>query len=56
VKQKKQTTTQVVKEIKQRTYRKFSAEEKIKIVSEGSEVKIPYINMQEVWDPLQQLL
>jgi transposase len=32
---KKQTTTQVVKEIKRRTRRKFSAEEKIKIVLEG---------------------
>ena len=32
---KKQTATQVVKEIKRRTRRKFSAEEKIKIVLEG---------------------
>jgi transposase len=32
---KKQTATQIVKEIKRRTRRKFSAEEKIKIVLEG---------------------
>jgi transposase len=32
---KKQSATQVVKEIKRRTRRKFSAEEKIKIVLEG---------------------
>lgn len=32
---KKQTANQVVKEIKRRTRRKFSAEEKIKIVLEG---------------------
>ena len=34
-KPKKQSTTQVVKEIKRRTRRVFSAEEKIKIVLEG---------------------
>jgi len=34
-KSKKQSTTQVVKEIKRRTRRKFTAEEKIKIVLEG---------------------
>jgi transposase len=34
-KAKKQSATQVVKEIKRRTRRKFTAEEKIKIVLEG---------------------
>jgi len=34
-KSKKQSTTQVVKEFKRRTRRKFTAEEKIKIVLEG---------------------
>ena len=34
-KSKKQSTTQVVKEIKRRTRRKITAEEKIKIVLEG---------------------
>ena len=34
-KNKKQSATQVVKEIKRRTRRKFTAEEKIKIVLEG---------------------
>lgn len=34
-KEEKQSVTSLVKEIKRRTYRKFSSEEKIKIVLEG---------------------
>jgi transposase len=34
-KKKAQSVTQVVKEIRQQTHRKFTAEEKIKIVLEG---------------------
>jgi len=39
---KKQTATQVVKEIKRRTRRKFTAEEKIKIVLEAN----PCVNQE----------